>query len=104
MPADVLTRTEQRVLRMAASGMPAKVIARDLGISDQTVKNHHTNIHRKLDVDTLVGAMIMMGWVRIPNTPLPTYTQCQYVGQCGRPDQHRGHHGGFRGIAFQEQA
>jgi NarL family two-component system response regulator LiaR len=45
---DLLTPREQEVLRLIAQGRPNKVIARDLGVSEKTVKTHVSNILGKL--------------------------------------------------------
>jgi DNA-binding NarL/FixJ family response regulator len=46
----VLTRRELEILRLARDGIANKEIARDLWITEQTVKFHLSNIYRKLGV------------------------------------------------------
>ena len=46
--ADLLTAREREVLALIAQGMPNKVIARTLGVSEKTVKSHVSNILGKL--------------------------------------------------------
>jgi NarL family two-component system response regulator LiaR len=46
--SQLLTPREQEVLRLIAQGRPNKVIARDLGVSEKTVKTHVSNILGKL--------------------------------------------------------
>jgi NarL family two-component system response regulator LiaR len=46
--ADSLTAREREVLCLIARGRPNKVIARDLGVSEKTVKTHVSNILGKL--------------------------------------------------------
>jgi len=87
------------VLRLRARGLPAKTVAGMLSVSEQTIKNQMASIYYKLDVDNLAGALVAVGWVNIPNEDMPAYVRCEYVGQCGRPYAHRGHHGGFREVA-----
>lgn len=48
-PLVPLTERELEVLQCLAAGLPNKRIARELGISDSTVKTHLSNVMRKLD-------------------------------------------------------
>ncbi len=57
-PVERLTRRETEVLRLIAIGRKNNEIAIDLTISDQTVKNHITNIFRKLNAETRVEAIL----------------------------------------------
>ncbi len=47
---DGMTARELEVLRLTASGMSNKEVARALGLSDKTVRNHIANIYEKLGV------------------------------------------------------
>jgi two-component system, NarL family, response regulator LiaR len=49
-PAALLTAREREVLGLIGRGMPNKVIARELRISEKTVKTHVSNLLRKLDL------------------------------------------------------
>jgi DNA-binding NarL/FixJ family response regulator len=49
-PEMKLTSREQEVLGMVADGLPNKLIARRMGISERTVKAHLTNIYQRLGV------------------------------------------------------
>jgi DNA-binding NarL/FixJ family response regulator len=49
-PRSQLTDREQEVLTMVGDGLPNKVIARRLGITERTVKAHLTNIYQRLGV------------------------------------------------------
>lgn len=63
---EALTAREGEVLRLMATGCRNDRIAKTLGISEQTVKNHVRNIFGKLDVETRVEAVlyaISEGWV-----------------------------------------
>lgn len=61
-----LTATEDRVIRMVARGLGNKQIAGELGISEQTVKNHVTSILRKLHADSRLDALYALGWIAVP--------------------------------------
>ena len=52
-----LTQRERQVLRLVADGLPTKQIARELSISERTVKFHVTSIMRKLDADNRAQAV-----------------------------------------------
>ncbi len=54
----LLTPREQEVLRLIARGRPNKVIARDLGLSEKTVKTHVSNILGKLGLTDRTQAAI----------------------------------------------
>lgn len=55
---DILTNREIDVLCLMAVGHKNEEIATELVISEQTVKNHITNIFRKLNVETRVEAVL----------------------------------------------
>ena len=54
---DSLTDREKHVASLLARGLPSKLIARELGISVETVKNHKKNVYDKLDVKTPVDVL-----------------------------------------------
>jgi DNA-binding NarL/FixJ family response regulator len=56
-PAGGLSERERQVLRLVADGLPTKQIARELSISERTVKFHVTSIMRKLDADNRAQAV-----------------------------------------------
>jgi len=58
-PFDELTPRETEILSLLAEGQSNKVIARNLGISDGTVKLHVKAILRKLGVHSRVEAAVM---------------------------------------------
>jgi two-component system response regulator DegU len=63
-----LSPREMEVLQLLAQGMSNKSIARELGISEQTVKNHVTAILRKLHLEDRTQAAVYAlqhGWVRL---------------------------------------
>lgn len=63
-----LSGREVEVLENIARGNSNKEIARNLGISDQTVKNHITSILRKLQVNDRTEAVVYAlkhGWIKM---------------------------------------
>jgi DNA-binding NarL/FixJ family response regulator len=67
-PFQPLSSREMEVLAYVTHGKSNKEIARQLGISHQTVKNHVTSILRKLGVEDRTQAAIYAlkrGWVRL---------------------------------------
>lgn len=59
-----LTDREQEVLQLVARGLPNKLIARELGISEKTVKAHLTTVFQRIGVTDRVQAAI---WARDHN-------------------------------------
>jgi two-component system nitrate/nitrite response regulator NarL len=57
-PAEALTPREVEVLRLMAEGLPNKAIARQLGISEHTVKFHVNAILGKLGVESRTEAVV----------------------------------------------
>lgn len=49
-PGDALSEREREVLLMVAEGLPNKLIARKLSLSEKTVKAHLTNVFRQIGV------------------------------------------------------
>jgi DNA-binding NarL/FixJ family response regulator len=49
-PLDGLSEREREVLAMVARGLPNKLIARELAISEKTVKAHLTSVYRTIGV------------------------------------------------------
>lgn len=60
-PSESLSDREQDVLRLVAQGLPNKRIARELGISEKTVKAHLTHIFQRIGVSDRTQAAI---WAR----------------------------------------
>ena len=61
-----LSPREIQILDLAAPGNSNQLIARQLGISDQTVKNHVSSILRKLEVNDRTEAVVCAlrnGWI-----------------------------------------
>ena len=58
MPSPRLTDREMEVLRLVAQGLNNRDIAKQLYISENTVKNHIRNIHEKLQVHSRMEAVV----------------------------------------------
>jgi len=72
-PFHPLSDREMEVLSCVVRGMSNKEIARLLGISHQTVKNHVTSILRKFGVEDRTQAVVYAlkrGWVKLHDTDL----------------------------------
>ena len=89
-----LTPQELRVLEAYTRLGSQKRVAHELGIAVQTVKNHMASLYVKLNVGGAMEAVAALGWVRGPD--LTGVPPCGWLAYCGRPDGHRGNHGGFR--------
>jgi len=57
-PEDKLTPAEHSILRLVAAGEGNRDIARLMGISEKTVRNHMSHIYDKLDVRDRSGALL----------------------------------------------
>jgi DNA-binding NarL/FixJ family response regulator len=60
-PEVQLSERELEVLRCVAKGLPNKLIARNLGISEKTVKAHLTRIYQQIGVTDRTQAAL---WAR----------------------------------------
>lgn len=61
-----LTPRQLEVLRLLGTGMRRDDAANQLGISRRTVNALMGDAFRRLDVMTLVEALIVMGWLEVP--------------------------------------
>lgn len=64
---ELLTMRERQVLECLADGLNNKTIARNLGISDTTVKVHVKNVLRKLNLTSRLEAAVWKHKSRQPN-------------------------------------
>ena len=63
---ELLTEREKEVLFLFVTGLPNKVIAEKLFVSDGTVKTHTLHIYQKMDVGNRTSAILKaveLGWV-----------------------------------------
>jgi two-component system nitrate/nitrite response regulator NarL len=67
----LLSAREQEVVRYLCDGLSNRDIARALGLSEHTVKNHLLHIYAKLGVDSRVEVMFSLLSPAPPGAPLP---------------------------------
>jgi DNA-binding NarL/FixJ family response regulator len=73
-PDPVLTRRESEVLQLFANGRSTVEVAKTLGISQKTVKNHLTSIYQKLNVRDRTEAVLLavrMGLIKLERRSAP---------------------------------
>jgi DNA-binding NarL/FixJ family response regulator len=58
LPLDDLTAREREILELVAQGHDNNKIAKRLGISEKTVRNHVSTVFSKLGVDSRVQAVV----------------------------------------------
>lgn len=71
-PFAILTPREFEILTLLAEGQSNKVIARNLGISDGTVKLHVKAILRKLNISSRITAAVMAVEHGVKKSPITT--------------------------------
>jgi two-component system nitrate/nitrite response regulator NarL len=64
---ELLTTREREILECLADGLNNKTIARNLGISDATVKVHVKNVLRKLNLTSRLEAAVWKHKSKQPN-------------------------------------
>lgn len=67
-PCGLLTDREIEVLKLLTHGLPNKLIAEELKVSEKTVNNHVGSIMTKLDVSNRTEAVILAlrkGWIKL---------------------------------------
>jgi DNA-binding NarL/FixJ family response regulator len=60
-----LTQRQMEVFKLIVQGRPNKLIARELGVSESTVKSHIKPILKALNVTSRVGAIVAVGRQRL---------------------------------------
>lgn len=89
------TPTQLRVVEAYARLGSQQLVADEIGISVQTVKNHLRDLYVRLGVEGgAVNALRKLGYIRLPGDT--GVSPCGWLATCGRPEGHRGQHGGFR--------
>ncbi len=58
MANTILTAREKSVFELLIANKSTKEIAKDLGISEKTVRNHISNVMQKLGVNGRAGAVV----------------------------------------------
>ena len=74
-PGTTLTRRECEVLQKAALGLSNRQIGEELGIAEQTVKNHLSSAMKKLSIHDRTHAVVMAlgnGWISQPVDGTPS--------------------------------
>lgn len=66
VPGVPLAPQEMTTLRTYATHGNQKIVAAEMEVSIQTVKNNLSSAYRRLDVTGAVEAFTRMGWLRIP--------------------------------------
>ncbi len=61
-----LTTRERQVLPLVVSGLPNKLIAAELGISEAVIKVHRSQLMRKMRADSLPDLVRMAGKIGFP--------------------------------------
>lgn len=89
------TPSQLRIMAAYARLGSQKMVANELGISTQTVKNQLADLYVRLEIEGgVVNALQALGWIRVP--PTHGLPPCGWLAYCGRPDGHHGQHGGYR--------
>ena len=58
MASNILTPRERKIFELLIDNMSTKEIAKELKISEKTVRNHISNVMQKLGVNGRAGAVV----------------------------------------------
>jgi DNA-binding NarL/FixJ family response regulator len=61
-----LTPRQRDVIIRKAEGKTYGQVAYELGVTEQTVKNHLGVVYAKLGAEHLIEALHILGWLRLP--------------------------------------
>jgi DNA-binding CsgD family transcriptional regulator len=64
-----LTPRQREVIIRKAEGKTYGQVAYDLGVTEQTVKNHLGLVYARLGAEHLIEALRILGWLRLPANP-----------------------------------
>ena len=79
-----LTAREEQILNHASLGLTNKEIARQLSLSEKTVKHYMTSVLQKMQARNRVEAILAMEAPEPSHNSLSTFTQVKCVGSIGR--------------------
>lgn len=65
--ADRLTRRQLQVAASYVRKGSFRMVGDDLGIKEQTVKNHMTGIRARLHVGSMMDVYVTLGWLIVPD-------------------------------------
>ena len=71
-----LTPRQREVILRKAEGKTYGQVAYELGVTEQTVKNHLGVVYARLGAGHLIEALHILGWLRVPD---------QYESASGNP-------------------
>jgi DNA-binding NarL/FixJ family response regulator len=56
-----------RMVRLLATGMTIKAAAHEYGCTYYTAKHIVASVHRRLGTDNIVGVLLALGWLEVPD-------------------------------------
>ena len=66
-----LTPRQRDVIIRKAEGKTYGQVAYELGVTEQTVKNHLGLVYARLGAEHLIEALRILGWLRLPGESQP---------------------------------
>jgi DNA-binding NarL/FixJ family response regulator len=68
---EALTPRQREVIIRKAEGKTYGQVAHELGVTEQTVKNHLGLVYARLGAEHLIEALRILGWLRVPGESQP---------------------------------